>query len=107
MLHCMLQNGQISQEIIETSARIDMHFDKIMTYFNQPISTPIPNQTQKFHQCYQVNQLHISLESTLYVDTNFESMPSLFYLNQIKEFEQNAENIHEQDTTPCHEPPIE
>ena len=102
----MLQNNQINQEITESSARVDMHFDKIMTYLNQPALTPIPDQTQEFHQCYQVNQLDIPQESTPHVDTVFESMSSSFHLNQIKEFEQDAENIHELDTTSCHEPPM-
>jgi len=32
---------------------------------------------------------------------------SSFHLNRIKEFEQDAEDIHEFDTTSCHLPPIE
>ena len=51
MQQCMLQTSQINQKIIESSARIDIHFDKIMTYLNQPASNPISDQTQEFHQC--------------------------------------------------------
>ena len=69
----MLQNSQNNQEIMETSALIDKHFDEIMTYLNQPASTPISHQAQEFHQCYQVNQLHIPQESTPHIDSNFES----------------------------------
>ena len=39
-----------------------MHFDEMMTYRNQPALTPISDQTQEFHQCYQVNQLDIPQE---------------------------------------------
>jgi len=84
-----------------------MHFDEIMTYLNQPALTPISDQTQEFHQCYQVNQLDIPQESTLHVDSNFEFVPSSFHLNQIKELEQDAGDIHELNTPSCHEPPIE
>ena len=79
-----------------------MHFDKRMTYLNQPASTPIPNQTQEFHQCYQVNKMDISQESTLHVDSNFEYVPSSFHSNQITEFEQDVKL-----DTAYHEPPIE
>ena len=34
-------------------------------------------------------------------------MSSSFHLNQIKEFEQDVEAIHEIDTSSCHEPPFE
>jgi len=72
---------------MEISARIDIHFDKIMTYLNQPASIPILDQTQEFYQCCQVNQLDMPQESTPYVDTIFKFVPSLFHLNKIKEFE--------------------
>ena len=52
MQQCILQNNQLNQELIETSARRDMHFDEITNYLNQPASTPIPDQSQEFHQCY-------------------------------------------------------
>jgi len=84
-----------------------MHFDKIMTHLNQPASTLIPDQIQEFHQYYQVNQLDMSQNSTPHVDTIFESVPSSFNLNQIKEFEHDAKDIHELDTMSCHESPIE
>jgi len=87
MQQCMLQNSQTNQEIIKTSARIDIHFDKIMTYLNQPASTLISDQIQEFHQCYQVNQLDIPQEFTQHVDIIFESVSSSFHLNQIKQFE--------------------
>jgi len=45
----MLQNSQINQEIIESITHIDMHFDKIMTHLNQPVSTLILDRTQEFH----------------------------------------------------------
>jgi len=87
MQQCILQNNQINQELIERSARRNMHFDEITTYLNQPASTPTPDQTQEFHQCYQVNQLDKPQESTQYFNSNLELVPSSFHLNQIKEFE--------------------
>ena len=82
-------------------------FNKITNYLNQPASTPISDQSQEFHQCYQVNQLDIPQESTLHVGSNFEPVPSSFHLNQIKEFVQDAGDIYKLDTPPCHEPFIE
>ena len=84
-----------------------MHFDEITNYLNQPTSTPIPYQCQEFHQCHQVNQLDIPQESTPHVDSNLKPVLSSFHLNQIKEFEQDARDIHELDTPSCHEPLIE
>ena len=105
--HLLLQNNQLKQELIETSARRDMHFYEITNYLNEPASTPIPDQSQEFHQCYQVNQLDIPQESTPHVDLNLEPVSSSFHLNQIKKFEQDAGDIHELDTPSCHEPLIE
>ena len=82
MQQCIIQNNQINQELIERSAHRDMYLDEIMTYFNQPALTPIPDQPQEFHQCYQVNQSDIPQESKPHVDSNLKLVPSSFHLNQ-------------------------
>jgi len=91
---------ETNQQLGESCARMEVHFDQIMTHLNQPSSTPIPDQTQEFHQFYQVNQFDVPQDSTPRADTIFESVPSSFHLNQIKEFEQDDEVIHELDTHP-------
>ena len=71
----MLENSQINQKMIESSAHIDMHFHKITSHLNQSASTSIPDQTQELHQYCQVNQLDIPLESIPHVGSNFEYVP--------------------------------
>jgi len=62
---------ETNQQLIESFAHMEMHFDQIMTHLNQPASTPISDQNQKFHQFYQVNQFDIPQDSTPHVDTIF------------------------------------
>jgi len=84
-----------------------MHFNEITSYLNQPASFPIPDQIKEFHQCYQMNQLDMPIESTPHVDSNLKPVLLSFHLNQIKEFEQDARDINELDTLSCYEPLIE
>jgi len=46
MQQYMLENSQTNQKMIKSCGRIGMHFVQIITHLNQPISIPIPDQTQ-------------------------------------------------------------
>ena len=72
---------ETNQQLIESCAHMKVHFDQIMTHLTQPASTPIPDQTQEFHQLCQVNRFDIPQDFTSHVDTIFESVHSSFHLN--------------------------
>ena len=87
MQQYMLENSQTNQKMIKSCGRIGMHFDQTITHLNQPISIPIPDQTQEFNRCDQVNLFDIPQDFTPHDDTNFKFVPSLYHLNQITEVE--------------------